>query len=435
MAEHTLPEGRRWIANLERLAGALDYRAEPEFDVAAEGEEETPVDLAWFRSTEDAFPLFIFEIESLPSGQMTYNAAKVFSQDSDLFEKPLFHFHLMVRGGQTSGRPEAAQRLFGKFNYRQYRLAEATEATRCICDVLSQHRRVSDELDVVELAHALENDWPGVDLDAVWQHAEECHFEATWARSYAVLARCDDRFRPRYLRLLENEMNGAQIDGSQYASWLGQYFSAPLHAGILAAERQALGQGCLALLQEWQGSGHEARVRPMYGQSFDYDNFVFCLMPGLWALLAAMLGRVRGAPRWILEQMRLVVGDQAQVPFVFSALSGIWMLHIAAAFPTDLGDYFESARIVLNSEGGVSRELLMKPPTSNNAVDDPDSWWLTLQADREPIPTLEDFIELPSPSGEAASLTDVALRSLIDEVPPNGTMEILVALRGLRQGH
>ena len=80
MAENTLPDGVRWIENLLALGRALGYRAEPEFDVTPDEPEEAPVDVAWLTSESDRFPLFIFEVESRPSGQMTYNAAKVFGQ-------------------------------------------------------------------------------------------------------------------------------------------------------------------------------------------------------------------------------------------------------------------------------------------------------------------------------------------------------------------
>src|SRR5487761_1486788 len=116
VARHTLPLGKAWIENLTRLGKALGYRVEEEFDVAQPGQEPAPVDLAWLRSAQDRFPLFIIEVETRPSGQMTYNAAKVFSQDTDLFEKPLFLFHLVLAGGQTSGRLQTATSMFGQFN-------------------------------------------------------------------------------------------------------------------------------------------------------------------------------------------------------------------------------------------------------------------------------------------------------------------------------
>ncbi len=175
MAEHTLAPGKRWIQNLLALGQALDYTCKPEYDVAPEPDRESPVDVAWFRSADDEVPLFIFEVESVPGSQMSHNAGKVLAQDTALFEKPLFLFHVVVSGGSESTRPDVAEQIFGKANYRVYLASEGGETTRMLCDVLSQHRRVCRDLEPERIAAALTLDaLPELDLQALLKHAEGC---------------------------------------------------------------------------------------------------------------------------------------------------------------------------------------------------------------------------------------------------------------------
>ena len=209
MPEHTLGPGKRWIENLLALGRALDYTCEPEYDVAPEPDRESPVDVAWFRSTDDAVPLFIFEVETVAGAGMSHNAGKVLAQDTALFEKPLFLFHVVVTGGSESTRPDIAEQMFGKANYRVYLASEEGETTRVFCDVLSQHRRVCRDLEPERIVAALGLDvLPELDIQALLKHAEDCGFKASWAKTYASLALSDETMIAPFTRILQSELDG-----------------------------------------------------------------------------------------------------------------------------------------------------------------------------------------------------------------------------------
>jgi hypothetical protein len=430
MVQHTLPDGRRWIKNLVAVGKALGYTTDTELNVAPEGEEPAPVDIAWFRSEHDQFPLFIFEVETTASGQMVYNASKVFSQDSELFEKPLFHFHLVLTdSSERSGRIKAAKRQFGSFNYRIYGVRE-DKATDAISDIISQHRRVSDRLEIDALAKCLEEqDWPELNRDAVWEHAESCGFSTAWPPAYCQLALADPDYVPRLVRVLKPELDRTVFDGAQYETWSGLHCSQAFHAGILAENLPALGDRCLDALREWQGSGAIRTVSPQYGQNEDYDAFVFSLMPAIWGLLAVMLSGVPGARLWILEQMELVIEDEARVPHILAGLTAIWMLHIAAGGSEECEHYFELARRRLDAGGGVRPSLLFKPPAISAAFSDPDEWWEELTADPQPVPELDEFRRRRPAYVAGVTPTALAARYLIDETQPmKGSVSILAHL-------
>jgi hypothetical protein len=419
VAEHKLPKGKAWIENLLALGGALGYVHESEYDVFSREDRAGPVDVAWFRSVEDRFPLFIFEVETVASAQMSHNAGKVFTQDTELFEKPLFLFHLIVDGTKQSARVDVAEEAYGKFNYRIYGVPEG-EATAAICDILSQHRRVSEQLDIPALARCLSpKSWPEVDLDRVWAHAEECHFRGAWLRSYAALALSwPEGFLERLVRLLERGFGDERIeDQVGYGTYLGSYCSPAIHAGILAERDPGQGKDRLADLVGWQErDGIMKMSAPYPGLSEEDDNFVFALMPAVWALLAVLFRRTEAARSWILDQMELVAGPGSGLGLVAYAATAIWMAHIAAAGDGDK-ERFEKVRERLNAEGGINAALLAEPPTVGGLVADFDQWWEQIQTDKEPVPELEEFRSRFSGSGGAASGIPLALRFLLEDTP------------------
>jgi hypothetical protein len=426
VAEHKLPEGKRWIENLLALGSAMGYQPEPEYDVLAHEDRESPVDVAWFRSEEDRFPLFIFEVETRASGQMSHNAGKVFTQDTELFQKPLFHFHLIVEGSKENTRADVAEAAYGKFNYRIYGVADG-EGTEALCDILSQHRRVSDRLDVSALAVVLDSErWPEIDLDQVWSHAEDCHFRGEWLRSYGALALSDpDAFLKRLLRFLETRYEeGDSAPTTGYGTFIGEHCGSALHAALLAENDPEQGVKWLGELRSWQEHDGVMRMAAPYpGLSEEGDDFVFALMPGLWALIAVMFVEVEGARRWILEQMELVISTDTGLSLVAVAATAIWMLHVAA---DEDGDerHFELARERLNADGGISAGLLAAPPALGGYIADYDEWWERLQAEKELVPNLDEFRERFGGSGEAGDGTPIALSYLLDEQPPEAGQEI-----------
>jgi hypothetical protein len=437
MGKHSLDLGKRWIEGLVALGRALGYLPEPEFDVSAEGEAPAPVDVAWLRSERDKFPLFIFEVESKPSGHMTQNAAKVFSQETALFEKPLFHFHLVLSGSGESGRVKSAERLFGEFNYRVYSVADSQVAVTALRDVLSQHRRVGDRLDLLALAKCLEQGvWAELDLEPAWIHAEEIGFEALWLRDYATLSLDNRKYLIRLLRVIERELAGTQLlNLAQYDSYVGQHCATAIHAGLIAAARPELGEVAFEALREWQkGDGWMKQVAPYYGRNEQYDNFVFALMPAIWGLLAALFDGVDGTRVWILEQMEMVVGRE-NVHRVFAAQTAAWMLQIAAAGGAECERLFEAARERLNAEGGLPAEMLSSPSPRGGLMDELDEWEERLALDAAEVPDLADYRSQIEQDGGADDLIGLALTYLlVNELPKTcaPTLSALAAQAGGR---
>lgn len=433
MAEHSLAPGKRWIANLLLLGLALGYDVDDEFNVAQPGGEAAPVDVVWLRSAEDRFPLFIFEVETRPSGQMTYNAGKVFGQDTDLFEKPLFHFHVVLTGGATSGRLKAATDLFGHFNYRVYRAASEHGATAALCDMLSQHRRVAETLDVMALAAALDPQrWSEIDLDTVWEHLERCGFGGSFERDYARLSATNETFLPRLGRRLRREFDGQPIDPGQYESPLARNCAPLVHAAVLALMDPAIAADCLALATNWQGTGPHARVRPPGQPSELQENLAYAYAPAVWAALAAALATEHARP-WALSQLELVLGDPRRpTPLAMSACAAAWMLHVARTGGEPHRGAYERAANHLQALGGIPSELLDSPPGTGGLMDGIDAWDARLQSNPVPPP---DWDALPGhrPAARAHDRLQATLVSVLAD--PAGDLDGGAILQALWDSH
>lgn len=225
MSEHRLPQGRAIIDSIVSLGNALGYWVEREFGVEQTDVGEPPaVDIAWFTEQHQKFPLMIFEIETSPTAAIANNPMKVFAQDTDSFEKPLFFFHLILSGGQTSSRVRNLTKQYGSFNYRVYRLGN-DEGTRFVCDVLEQHRRIRDWIDYVRFYDALRSEtWRDIaDPITALRYTATLGFSSeSRLFAYIRLAGVFDELIPELPQLIENEHDKAWPNIANLETYLGR---------------------------------------------------------------------------------------------------------------------------------------------------------------------------------------------------------------------
>ncbi len=103
----------------------------------------------------------IFEVETRTTNAFANNAVKVFGQPNQDFEKPLFFFHIFLKGGRGTSRLKTLIYTFGSHNYRHYLLARG-ESTALLKDIFSQQRRLTRSLDLLALVSVLKRpEWQG----------------------------------------------------------------------------------------------------------------------------------------------------------------------------------------------------------------------------------------------------------------------------------
>jgi hypothetical protein len=382
MPEHRQVEGREVIDWLAAFGVALGYTPELEWRVP-DPAGPTYIDVAWLRRPSDAAPLFVFEVESVPGSQMAENAAKVLSVPTTAMPKPVFFFHLVLKG--SGGRPTRAARTHDSANYGVYLLAKDGESNRLIRDVFAHHERIASAANSDAVMASLQaTSLPGCSkLDAIGD-ASESGLGGHWTRTAAVLARGSPEFEPLLATLLLPELTGDRPHGAQYETWWGYYWSTPIHLGVLAALDPSLGTGCFSALRSWQddpGFGPPKQIGPYFGLRAEFDDFIVQDAPYLWAVLASVLRHVNGAPRWIAEQLAMTLDKNSLRPGAL-APSVAWLLHIASAF--GLGDLDDRCRQRIS---GLPCELVLRPGPFAIAADDMGSWMDWVEASADPLPS------------------------------------------------
>ena len=391
MARHKHRPGQILISGLADLGAALGYVVSEELPVDRTKRNPPAVDVAWLKEEGQTFPLMIFEIESRTTNSIANNAVKVFEQPNEHFEKPLFFFHVLLSGGRDTSRVETLRRLFGSHNYRTYRL-DQDESTRLVSDVLSQHRRIERQIDLLRLIPVLTQDvWSGVDLDRVIERIEELQFQGNYLARYAALAVEYPGLLKHFLRVTTSDVvSRSNVRSWDHGTYIGNIWGEPIHIGLLALH-QVDGLDPLAALRWWQEeSTYMTMIGPHLGRSRDYDDFILGLAPPLLGLVAALMYKIQGAGSYILEQFRHILERLENASVSVSFYNAIWMTHVAAA----IGDSsaYEWCRNFINDRGGVSMDVLLGPPSGVSFMDYPDNEWISaVQEVPAPVPPLADF--------------------------------------------
>lgn len=405
MPEHVLDPGLRVIEAIAELGECLGYEVERERSVGRRG---AAVDLAWYAAGDKWMPLMIFEVESKASSGMANNAMKVLSKDVDDFVKPLFLFHVILKGSAANERIANLRRQWGSHNYRVYTLGLEGEVQRLVLDVLSQHRRVTKEIDVESVSASLEvGTWESVDQIAVLSKLKALNFSANYLGGLARVGLRNPSLTSPYIDSLESiHLRGEEVNG-RYGGFIGDYIPGLLEISMLIAYERITDPEGSRKLEEWQErSGYGMRtIGPYFGLSRDYDSFVLGVAPFVYGMASMIL---RGRPqsyRWLTMDLQSIVKqEQKQEISEFSILPGaLWLLHISASglatlppqcdVGSDIESAFEFARVLINDSGGIPVNVLDSPPdyvdVHNEQVT--EEWLERLQGERVKVPGWREY--------------------------------------------
>jgi hypothetical protein len=382
------------ISALHVLGEKLGYFVRDEYPVRDDTETPPAVDVAWFVDETQKFPVMIFEVESGSSNTAPYNAMKVLGTPRDVFEKPLFFFHLVLGGASDSARIKTLEETYGSLNYRIYQEGKR-ELTELVIDVLSQHRRVHADADVPELVVALTSDaWrDAVDVSRVLEHCEHLQLRRTLLADYALLGLNGYALvRERFVHLLTAmyRAGGVPERGEVgYPGYFGQSWCYPVHLGILAACTDGDRPHLLALLKEWQDkSSYMSQIGPHFGLSQDYDRFIASVAPTFLAMLVALFRSVDSSASYLLTALDALVPKDARprrrdIP-VFHAL---WKAHVAVVAGNEAAF---TVAIELVREAGIPRDIVLEPPAFIN-LDEAEDPTLAPSAGERDYPGFAEF--------------------------------------------
>ncbi len=398
MPEHKLNKGIDFINGIKDLGNLLGYHVELETPVSPEKDNSPAVDIAWYKEENQKFPLFIFEIESSASNGMVYNPLKVFSKKNEQFEKPLFFFQILLKGGQDSSRVEDLKNSFGNYNYRIYRTSKFEEK-KMILDVLEQHRRLTQELNIINLANYLvDANWIDIDIEEVSNHIVLLEFEKNSGdllSSFIVLSSINKSFIPLSLNLLENIHIDffSNLNRVNYKTYLGNSWCFPIHLGMIYSSIDDLykREKIVKQLKYWQEkNSYMTMIGPHFGLSQDYDEFLIWGSGGLFGLLSFLFYDNEDMRLYFAKELFKII-DKSKEEYKVSNL--LWILHI---FPVSVkGEkLFNKAKTELKRINCFSTNAFRLPPFFNA-----DEEWFEEIADKnDSFPEFNELKRIAKPA-------------------------------------
>ncbi len=403
MSKHKGDREKQAIAGLFQLGRALGYYVKDEDLVTKYNKSSQAIDVTWQAEENHVFPLMIFEVESGASNTDGNNPLKIYGKTNQMFEKPLFFFHIIISGGQNSVMIEDLRRMYGFHNYRLYRFS-LKEKTTLLKDIFSQHRRISRYLDLLKVVPALKHPtWQGIDIEAIIFHIEELCFECNRAAlsDYAALSKYYPELLKHYLYHLKNICSSSNTSSlwvyyssntSSYRlgySYFGSILSSRaegIHLGILTSNVPVeQKQEYFQKLKQLQERYPEA---PYISSSSMSAEIMYKWAGPLLAVIAALMRDVPEAGLYLAQQCNYVLVELEIWPSEISLFTALWTLYIAAS--SELArEEFEVARQFINERGGIPRDSMYEPP-GTLSIDDKTALSLDISS-LQYVPNLEDF--------------------------------------------
>ena len=373
MPEHKLVPGIDFIKGINELGLIMGYHIQTEHPVDNKKIKSPEVDVAWFKEENQKFPLFIFEVESSATNGMAYNPMKVFSKKNEKFEKPLFFFQVILKSVQDSSRIKDLKRTYGTYNYRIYKILNA-ESQNFLFDILEQHRRISHNLDIVNLFDFLiQSKWIDVDLVSLSVHIENLEFEkksGLLLSSYVLLASKYKEITPivfNSLRKIHQDFF-SNLNKVNYSTYMGNSWCFPIHLGIINAysDDLYLKEKAIKQLKYWQANNsHLTMIGPHFGLAQDYDDFLIWGAGGLFGILSLLFRENYDFRIYFAKELKKII-DKTRLNYRICNL--LWMLHIIPPIKQS-ENLFKYIKNSLSEIGGFSMASLGNPPFLNNDIE------------------------------------------------------------------
>lgn len=364
MSEHKLVAGKQLIRGLTELGRVLGYHVEKEFPVDTVERGSPPaVDVAWFTESGQRFPLFIFEVESRASNTIANNPLKVFAQETQQFEKPLFFFQVIASSSEDSSRIRNLQNHYGTYNYRIY-IVGKDDGNTLLNDIFAQHRRIRNSIDYVALYNLLTtNGWRSVVnvYSALEQAFTVGLSPQSQLSSYVKLARSDRNMLVELRRALGRERKVDSSSMREFPSYLGQQWGTPILCALMigAVDSNTEIAHWNQEFMRWQENGDFfPMITASFGLSWDYDQFLLGVAAPLIALCCALAGE---RARFRITLCDVLADIVSRLRGWYTLHTAIWLCHISARWNDQR--HFDIARNAINVLGGTTEEVLYCPPS------------------------------------------------------------------------
>jgi len=351
MSQHKLRLGKALIKGIVELGNILGYHVEKEFPVDKAKHGEPPaVDIAWFATDNNKFPLFIFEVESKSTNSMSKNPLKVFSKESKEFEKPLFFFHIVAKGGQYSSNRKDLEAQFGKNNYKIYLLSEDS-GTSLIQDIIGQHARIKCDIDYLALNEVLNSPvWKDkTNYKNILNYASDIELsQNNILFSYSFLSIKDKNIFPNLMKQIKKGVLSDFSNINNFNTYIGSQWLIPILYSIIigsTSNKEEIKHFSDKLLVWQNKSSHMPQIALAFGLSKDYDEFIIGYAPQFITLCIATANKQGEFCMELALVLIDIIKDKRIKTHWFGINSAIYLLHI-------------SARLKMNNEFSIAKKYL-----------------------------------------------------------------------------
>lgn len=388
MSQHKLVEGNSIIDGLNDLGLIMGYHVKKEFPIdEAEFGESSAVDVAWFSKPDNKFPLFIFEVESKATNGMTNNPLKVYAQETSQFEKPLFFFHIVTKGGAKSSRPKNLESQYGKHNYRIY-LIGCDAGTNLFCDILSQHNRISEEINYIDLYKTVKSEnWiDKVSVLNVLQTAIGFGLSRHDVITDLVKLSISDK---EILPLLLNTIRAGDTP-LETCTYIGANWGEPLLYSLVSGETTDINEADAFAhkILEWQNHfPNQPMISSMFGLSRDYDEFIIGFAPQYILVIFVVGGFNHRLCKELLYDFlcHLKSLDKSWIFICFSS----YILHLTAKM--NMREEFSCAREYLLKFPQLNIKSIYTPPPCISIMDTQCEDYYEFSNEQLYIPEIDEF--------------------------------------------
>jgi hypothetical protein len=376
MGTHQKEPGLGAIAFLKTFGHVLGYYTTSEEPMFPGDPNSPDLDVTWRRTERARFPLFIFEVESLSAKASSDNAVKVFARKTPAFEKPLFFYHIFLDDSVGSGRIDYLSEHFEKLNYGTYRLNTTTDGLRLIKDILEQHVRLTPCFDLYSVLDTLElQNVVRVSVVEVLNLLLEGGYDRTLGADFLmtiellIVNKHRAPVRGYYLNYLDRYLGDDSRSSQKYSYAVSRSYSREIHYAVALLLGSGLTQedtfrqlrGIEESFQPWK------LWEPNFGLSRDHDLVLLSEFPLVLTLLCAAFSP---STRATYFSRKLAAIMQEIRNFTHFNIHGLVWLLIASRIAGDRESY-ESARSIINANGGVASGMVLVPTVS--VADEPDA--------------------------------------------------------------
>jgi hypothetical protein len=415
MGQHKTRQSVTVITSIASLGAALGYDVRSEWDIPGTGPHPEQIDLAFFIATHAELPAFAVEVDSADVPASMSNAMKIFGKTTRDLVKPFFVFHIFLNVAQERSRRRNAETAFSTQNYCTYNFAE--EEQTFLIDLIDRHRAINSDVDLVRLAHAIDDPvWDSVDryvvLNAAWRDtgitlADIARISISTTHMQCALVRAAASQRITELR-------------TSGLSFAGKMFRWPLLLGLRAHVLPDKAVGVFEELREWQ-EGPEiifSSKNSCLGLSQEFDFAIAELAPPIFCLVAMLFSRHALAARTLCQQLLTRATD--------GTLTDVWVLYALlwcaiAGVKVGADEVAERAIARINILGGLPLSVLGDVPQPMDSEDGEPHWKGVLSSatpSAVSVAILKEKLEAVA-SGEDTLRSLVAELLVEDEILPS----------------